>query len=277
MMESPRLKDYVNYREFLNEYYKYKRRSSKGLKKYSYSDFSASADIKSPNYLKLIIEGKRNLSEKMIFNFSQALKLDRQETSEFETLVHYNQSTSPDERFQYLKTLKEHRESKKSLGLSDINWLKVIILSLSDQKNVTYEMESLLQLFRGRVKKTDLKRAMKALCEEQAFCEVSPGKYEPTAKRNALPKMSSLEIQKLQTDLMFFGLESLFKDEIHEREFGSFSAALTAEEFEAVKFELRKFRKKLMTDIQMKRESQPGDQIYQIQMQVFPLTEEVKK
>ena len=53
--------------------------------------FSAAADIKSPNYLKMIIEGKRNLSEDMISKFAKACSLNKSQGDEFKLLVLFNQ------------------------------------------------------------------------------------------------------------------------------------------------------------------------------------------
>ncbi|WP_374031467.1 hypothetical protein [Bdellovibrio bacteriovorus] len=56
----PVLSDYMNYRQFLADFYLFKRKASKGsLRAYTYAVFSAAANIKSPNYLKMIIEGKK--------------------------------------------------------------------------------------------------------------------------------------------------------------------------------------------------------------------------
>ena len=55
----PSLGDYSDYRKYLNDYYRFKKANDRN---YTYSIFSARADIRSPNYLKLVVEGKRNLS-----------------------------------------------------------------------------------------------------------------------------------------------------------------------------------------------------------------------
>ena len=68
----PVLSDYMDFRLFLADFYNHKKDSTKNLlRPYSYGIFSAAADIKSPNYLKMIIEGKRNLSADMILKFAR--------------------------------------------------------------------------------------------------------------------------------------------------------------------------------------------------------------
>ncbi|MCK6598597.1 MAG: TIGR02147 family protein, partial [Bdellovibrionaceae bacterium] len=84
----PNLSDYLDYRLFLQEFYLYKKFVTKNdLRPYSYQLFSAAANIKSPNYLKMIIEGQRNLSDDMIGKFAKALGLNKDQTEEFSYLV----------------------------------------------------------------------------------------------------------------------------------------------------------------------------------------------
>lgn len=70
ILSTPSLNEYMDYRLFLSDWYLYKRDlTKKDLRPYSFAMFSAAANIKSPNYLKMIIEGQRNLSEEMILKF----------------------------------------------------------------------------------------------------------------------------------------------------------------------------------------------------------------
>ena len=80
-------------------------------------------------------------------------------------------------------------------------------------------------------------------------------------------------IKKLQSELIYLRLESLFQDDPKEREFGSMTLALTMDEFEALKFELRHMRKRILKDTLLRRESEPGEQVYQFNLQLFPVTE----
>jgi uncharacterized protein (TIGR02147 family) len=74
---------------------------------------------------------------------------------------------------------------------------------------------------------------------------------------------------------MYLGLESLFKDSASDREFGSATLALTKEEFEEIKFQLRKIRKQIQKDNSVKRAGTKGDKVYQLNLQLFPVTDRV--
>ena len=83
-------------------------------------------------------------------------------------------------------------------------------------------------------------------------------------------------MRKLQAELIYLGMESLFQDNPQEREFGAFTMALTKEEFEQVKFEVRQLRKRLYAEYSVKREQSKGDRVYQLNFQLFPVTNRSK-
>ncbi len=283
-MESPELSQFVDYRKYLKAFYEFKQEESKGrLRPYSYSDFSAAADIKSPNYLKLIIEGKRNLSKDMGKRFSRALRHSRAHAKEFSLLVDYCQEKDPLQRTHKLKDLSEYR-AKKALRAGEINsetwdqvsnWLVWVLYAMADQKDVIFTPSELRKLMRGQVNEAQITHALNKLLKAKDI-EIDPVTHQ--AKRTG-PSMSGLEdvppelVRKIQSELIYLGLESLHKNSTHEREVSGFTLAMTEKEFEWVRFELRKLRKQIQKEISMKREQTPGERVYQVNMQLFPLTD----
>jgi uncharacterized protein (TIGR02147 family) len=83
-------------------------------------------------------------------------------------------------------------------------------------------------------------------------------------------------VRKLQAELIYLGLESLFQDQAHEREFGAQTMALTEKEFEQLKFELRQFRKRWAKDVGVARKNEKGDRVFQLNIQLFPVTKGAK-
>ena len=86
-------------------------------------------------------------------------------------------------------------------------------------------------------------------------------------------KIPTALVRKLQSELIYLGLESLFRDEPTDREISGFTLAMTEDEFQMVRHELRKVRKDLQSKLMMEREKKPGERVYQVNVQLFPLTE----
>ena len=292
---APALGQYTDFRQFLKDVYEYRRQTeSTGLRAYSYSAFSAAADIKSPNYLKLIIEGRRNLSDDMIIRFARALRLQKNENDEFRALVRYGQATEPIERNQFLKELADIR-ARRAFATGEISpqawekvpsWMGWVLYAMTDQKGVSFDADELYRLMRAKTSPEDVRLEMKRLMVngdlKQLTSEETPdgGIAGSVVKGRDLidsPQELPVEmIRKLQAELIYLGIESLFRDSPKEREFGAMTIAMTQAEFEQVRFELRQVRKRIQKDLKMKREAGPGERVYQMNIQLFPVTDKVE-
>ena len=67
---------------------------------FSFRRFSKRAGYQSPNFLKLVIDGQRNLSDDSIAKFAGAFELGPRETRDFSHLVRFNQARSDQEKNQ---------------------------------------------------------------------------------------------------------------------------------------------------------------------------------
>lgn len=283
----PTLSEYMDYRLFLADFYHAKKAQTRlSIRPYSYAIFSAAADIKSPNYLKMIIEAKRNLSLDMVAKFAKACGFNKAQTDEFRLLVLFNQAEDPADRNYALKVLSEYRvEQKLKQGEFDRkvfekvpNWIGWIIYALVDQQGVTFESSQLKELLRGKASESEITEALEnliksgELVKDETTGVISKGK--PTETPDEIP---SALIRKLQMQLMYLGLESLYQDNAVEREFGSLTLSLTEKEFEDIKFKLRQLRKVLHKENAISRMSSKGERVYQLNLQLFPVSNPTKK
>lgn len=280
----PILSSYTDYRQYLKDFFEYKKATlSTPVRAYNYSAFSAAADIKSPNYLKLIIEGQRNLSPEMIKKFARALQLSKAETEEFAALVAYCQAQDPLERNRYLKNLGELRVERQ-LRSGQINaetwekvpsWVTWVLYAMADQEGVDFDITKLWERMRGRANKEEIRKSLERLLESgQLVKDEETGQLKKG--RLLMPGSADVPmalVRKLQAELIYLGLESLFSDDPTDREFGSLTLAMTEEEFEQLKFELRHLRKRIFKDISVNREKAKGERVYQLNIQLFPVTE----
>jgi uncharacterized protein (TIGR02147 family) len=283
----PALSDYLDYRLFLQDFYHYKKELTKNdLRPYSYQLFSAAANIKSPNYLKMIIEGQRNLSDDMILKFAKALSLNKEQIEEFLHLVKLNQAEDTTERNVYLKKLSEARINQK-LKSGEIdrriwekipNWVAWVIYAMIDQEGVVFDVHSLKALLRNKASDQEIESALNSLISSGEIRK-DPITGEMKRTHNLMDSAEEIPValvRKLQMQLMYIGLESLYQEAPQEREFGTLTLSLTKEEFEETKFKLRQLRKSLNKDNANARKEKKGERIYQINIQLFPVTDVAK-
>jgi uncharacterized protein (TIGR02147 family) len=282
-MSAPALGAYTDYRAYLRDFYRYKRQQSKkDLRPYSYATFAAAADIRSPNYLKLIIENQRNLSSEMVKKFSRALGHGKEEMEEFQALVDYCQAIEPLDRNRYLKVLSDIRV-RQQLKAGEIkaetwekvpSWVAWVLHAMTEQNGVHFNIDVLTRLMRGKARPDEIRKSLEKLLESGELVKGEDGQV--SKGRELMSGSESVPValvRKLQSELIYLGLESLFQDAPQEREFGAMTVALTEAEFEQLKFELRQFRKRWTKDISVQRTQSKGDRVFQLNIQLFPVTQ----
>ena len=110
----PSVFEYEDYRRYLKDAYD---ASKAAHRSFSFRFFAREAGFTSPNFLKLVMEGKRNLTGESIPKFAKALKLGRQESEFFEALVFFNQAKSPQERTKHYERMTRSRRYREIRAL----------------------------------------------------------------------------------------------------------------------------------------------------------------
>ncbi|UJR78839.1 TIGR02147 family protein [Sandaracinus amylolyticus] len=106
--------DYLDHRAFLGDYYVAQKERGRG---FSYRLFSRRAGLRSPNHLKLVIEGQRRLTPEMAVRYAAAMKLPEDESAYFLDLVAFNHARTPAERADTYQRLTGHRGYRKAQTL----------------------------------------------------------------------------------------------------------------------------------------------------------------
>jgi uncharacterized protein (TIGR02147 family) len=127
-----------NYRRYLRSYYEYFKKEE-GL---TFQAFSKRAGIPSANFLKLVIDGKRNLSLESLHQFARALRLNRSEQEYFECLVWHDQAGDRAIKTYYdsrLKALRANRpQSLARISKHELleQWFYPAILLLANRRPI---------------------------------------------------------------------------------------------------------------------------------------------
>jgi uncharacterized protein (TIGR02147 family) len=84
----PNIYNYLNYRKFLGDFYKERKTHNP---RYSFQSLADQAGFKSKSYLKLVMDGKKNLTGPSLKKINKALKLSEKSFSYLKDLVAFNQ------------------------------------------------------------------------------------------------------------------------------------------------------------------------------------------
>ena len=129
--------EYLDYRQFLLDWYEMMKAETTF---FSYRYFAQKAGINSSGFLKLVIEGKRNLTDIIAEKFIYAIKLWGKDGDYFRSLVRYNQCRSPEEKMIYYKLLMEYRSQESNPDSFWKDWVRMGVQRMqTGEQGVTEE------------------------------------------------------------------------------------------------------------------------------------------
>ncbi len=273
----PNIFEYTNYRLFLSDLYDYLKVTTDY---FSFRYFSKKAGFKSPNYLKLVIEGQRNISEESVEKFCKALKLSKNECDFFARLVGFTQASNNSERAEHaLKILQSKIYQKLNPLTKDqlqyySQWYQIGIRELALCKGMKKDPKWIAEQFRPQLTEKQALDAVESLIRLGMLIEEKDGTLI-AAEQNVSTHsevISSL-VAVYHKEMMEKAKLSLDNASRDEREVSSICVPVSQDTFEKMKLRIQDFKKELMA---LASEDANPEQVYQLNLQLFPLTEKVE-
>jgi len=270
---------YTEYRVYLKDFYEFKKDSHRG---YSYRGFSKAAGFSSPNILKLVIDGQRNISPAATEKFIKALGFSNQMSDYFRTLVKFNQSKTDEDKDYFLSILKKLTPMAKRRELcSDSlkyvsHWLYAVIsemVSLDEFRDDPYWISRRIH---GKATVTEISSALKFLISAGFISKDADGKYQPEDNMVlSSDEVKSLAVRKYHRQMLHQAEDALDNIPMEEREFGALTVVLPENASEELKYKIKQFRQELHTWAMQVSEDDGGEFVAQINMQMYPHTKKV--
>lgn len=271
-MDRPVVYNYLDYRAFLKEMVAYKKQKSAG---FSYRSFSRIAGFKSPNFLQLVVNGQRNLTNESIAKVTKGFALKKQEREFFENMVFMNQAKSHEEKDHYYKKMRGAR------GYAKINrvekeqyeyfsrWYYPVIRELVTLGEANYPPEKLAAMLKPGISTAEVARAVHLLERLNMIKRDKSGKWVQSDRiLTPGPDIQSLILINLHKELLRISMEALDRFPAEQREFNSMILSTRKENIPVIKEKMKKFRDEILELIS---DDAPSDQVLQLNLQLFPL------
>lgn len=269
----PRVFDYLDYRAYLRDYYTAKKEQGGA---FSYRAFSKRAGIRSPNHLKRVSEGERNLSPEMAVRYADALGLKGEEASYFRDLVAFNQARTGAERnaaYQRLTGFRSYRRAHK-LDLAHAayhsTWYLPAIREMALRPDFRDDPAWIAQRLRPRIAPAEVAHALKTLIDLGLLVRDDEGRLrQGEAIATTGPETTGLHIGNYHRAMMERAAEAIDLFPASERDISSITFCAGEDGLRRLKERIQRFRKELVT---MLAEEEEGEQVLQLNMQLFPLS-----
>ena len=157
---------YEDFRKFLEDKFN-ELKAEKPV--YSYRYFSKKAGFASPNFLKLVILGERNLTKESIQKFSNALGLNQKEYEYFENLVFLNQSKTMQEKRFYFENLSKNKKFLLIKKLEKLQydyysiWYVPVIREMIELTSFINDDHWIAENIKPTIKPSEVRKAIKIL------------------------------------------------------------------------------------------------------------------
>lgn len=270
--EMPNIFEYLNYQSFIKDYYEARKREN-GFFSYRFMGRMLGMD---PGFLVKVVQGKTLLPERAIPAVAKLCKLGEREAEYFEALVQYGRAKTREEyknRFERLIALRgmESRPLDPSQYDYYRKWYNGAIRALLTFWDFGGDFAALAARIHPPISEQEARESV-ALLESLGIIRKLPtGRYEVLGPPITTgEKWRSAAIGDYQQESIELALQSLMQDPRHVRDISTVTVAIRFPDLEEIKARIKELRQSLM---HMMTDSGNPDCVYQINFQVYPLTE----
>jgi uncharacterized protein (TIGR02147 family) len=234
--------------------------------------------MKTHSLLVMILNGQRKIGLKQLPYLAKGLRLSPQDQLYLQGMVQLENAGSIEEKQMHERWLSQHapvthidtREIDQFWMISD--WIHMAILEILTLKNFDGSISTIQKKLRIQFSTQEISSAVRRL-RSFRLLEERDGKLVRTAgmvqTKNDVPNAGVREYHKQVAELAKKAIEEQTSE---EREFQSFAIACAKSKMPIAKKMIREFRAELCKVLS----SEPGDEVYHMNMHFFQLTQEEK-
>jgi uncharacterized protein (TIGR02147 family) len=264
--------NYLDYREFLSDYYHGKKREDK---KFSQRYFSMKLGVKSSGFFSDVLIGRRNLNQKNVIQFCRALELNREESEYFENLVNFNQARALIEKKHWLQRMLSCKKvNTKILNKDEFEyfskWYYTAIREMLFYKKVRDDHKQIASELIPSLRPGEVKEALDLLERLGMIEKDKDGLFK---QRDSListgSRIRSVHVANFQLQTLQMAISALDAIAPEMRDFSTLTLSVSQEGLKQIKDVLAESRKTIM---KIAKNDSNEDRVYQLNFQLFPLT-----
>jgi uncharacterized protein (TIGR02147 family) len=266
---------FIDYRKYLAEYYLEKKSSTRH---FSYRFFAQRAGIKSPVFLKQVIDGERNLTRQMIDKFIPALGLNKKEGSFFKNLVLFNQAKNAAEKqecYSLMLSMMAYVPERQISGdqyLYFEQWYNSAIRELICLHDFQDDFDRIAKTVKPRIKVNEAKKAVQLLLRLKLIAQRKDGTYRQTDSAIiSSDSMVALARRSFNSEMLMLAKDANETLPPAERNISGMTMGISRPCYDVLLAELSAFKERVKAIVNQDGQS---NRVYQLNFQLFPLSED---
>jgi len=267
---------YIDYRAFLRHYYEEQKKNTRF---FSYRYFAQRAGINSPNFLKQIIESRRNLTDLTINKFIAALKLSEKEAHFFRRLVLFNQAKSGQEKQEHytvmlsmMHTIKEQRLTADQHEYYN-KWYVPVVRELLCLHDFQDNYKKVAAAVSPPISARDARFAVKLLLKLGLIEKQLDGTYrQTTAAIISNSAVARMAVKNFNREMLNKAGTALDNTPVEERQIYGVTIGISKACYDVLVAEMAAFRDRVVA---ITNSDTNSNRVYQMHLQLFPLSKEL--
>lgn len=266
--------NYTDFRKYLSDLFAEKKAADKS---FTYRHIARVAEFKSAGFFSQVLKGTTKLSDSMVQRIAAAFDLPKREAKYFEWMVRYNQSTSHDEKkvfFQHMTGFKKARVKIIDPQSYDYyaKWYYAAIRALIHY--IPFDGTDTLALSRmvvPAISAAEAKKAVSVLDSLGFIAKAENGFYKLTNKHITTGlETESVVINNFVINTLDIAKDAFYRFPKNTRNFSALTLSISPQGYDKIVEQCIEFRKKIVDIV---KEDSGIDRVYQVNLQVFPLTD----
>ena len=264
--------DYLDYRAYLKSYFAQMKQQRRY---FSYRYFSKIAGFKTSSVIKLVIDGKRNLSRTSMLKIARAIGLTATEQDYFTILVLFNQCRSAEEKSSLLFALSDLRGLPPLKFMEPAQyefykeWYHSVVRECCELSGLDQTPASFSRAIWPRIHPAKVRESFELLESLRIISKDGRGRYRVNDQAVTTEHEPESEyVAHFNREMIRIALQAALRFPKQQREISGVTLRISRKCFTEMKAKLRNFKKELL---QMALADQVSDHIYQLNFQLFPL------
>ena len=266
--------EYNNFRIYVRDFYsEHKDRSG-----YTWRDFAKAAGYSSPVFLKLVCDGKANLSEVGVERVAAAMGLVGVDLQYFRLLVTFNQSKdSATKKAAYKEMRSVAAQNSVSLVGADQydyfeTWKNPVLRELAPKMKGATPAKMAEQIKFG-VSTAEVKKSLAMLTELGLLKKDDEGNYVQATKSVTTGDIdvTALAVRDMHRQMGGLAVKAIDEVPVDERDFSGMTLGVSEVAFHKIVKEIADFRRRIGAIVM---DDTGAERVYRMNVQLFPLTKD---
>jgi uncharacterized protein (TIGR02147 family) len=267
---------YTDYRKFIADYFAEQKRANA---RFSYAFFAKKAGFKSRSFMAKVMNGEKALSAASIGRVAKAMDLQKKERDYFKALVLFNNEKSLNKKSRYFASLQSTHQSNKSVLLRNDQfeyfnkWYFAALREIAAYCDFKDDFQKLGALLDPPISAKGAKQGIELLLRLNLVKKRDGPFVQTDASITTGNEVQNIAVANFQRETSQLAQRAITRME-NRQEISTLTFGTNKTGYKEIQSEIRAFRKKLIGLIDAHK---PIDRVYQLNLQLFPLTKLPKK